>query len=48
MMNFGGPMMGGYGGGGLFGLLGILTWLVWLTVGILLIMYLWRKVNKRD
>jgi hypothetical protein len=40
-------MMGGLGGGmGFAGTLGILTWAVWLTVGILLIIYLWKKISK--
>ena len=39
-----GSMMGG---GGLFGVLGLLTWLVYLTVGVLLIIYLSKKINKK-
>jgi hypothetical protein len=40
-------MMGGYGYGmGFFGYLGITTWVVWLVVGVLLAMYLWKKINK--
>ena len=35
------------GGGGLFGVLGLLTWLVYLTVGVLLIIYLSKKINKK-
>jgi len=45
MMNFGyGSMMGGWG---TFGLLGLLTWLVWLAVGVLLVVWLWQKINKK-
>ena len=36
----------GYGGMNLFGSLGLLTWIVWLAVGILLCVYLWKKINK--
>jgi uncharacterized membrane protein len=39
----------GYGGGygmGLFGSLGFLTWIVWFVVGILLAIYLWKKISK--
>ena len=40
-------MMGGFGmGGGVFGFLGLTTWIVWLAVGVLLVMYLWKKVSK--
>lgn len=41
-------MYGGFGsmmGGGLFGVLGFLTWLVYLAVGILLIIYLSKKIK---
>ena len=46
MMNYGywGPMTGG-GSVGIFGFLGIITWLVWLAVGILLVAWLWKKIN---
>lgn len=37
-----GPM---WGGGGVFGLLAALTWLVWLAVGVLLVVWLWKKVK---
>jgi hypothetical protein len=40
----GAGMMGG--GMGAFGFLGFATWLVWLAVGILLCMWLWKKINK--
>ncbi|QQG42511.1 MAG: hypothetical protein HYW15_03330 [Candidatus Giovannonibacteria bacterium] len=46
MMGYGygfGSMMGG---GGLFGFFGVLTWLVWLAVGILLAVWLWKKINQ--
>lgn len=47
MMNFGyGPMMG-WNGGGWFGTLGFLTWIVWLAVGVLLVIWLWQKVNGK-
>lgn len=41
-------MMGsGMGAGmGLFGTLGLLTWIVWLVVGVLLAMWLWKKISK--
>jgi hypothetical protein len=38
----------GYGLGGLIGLLGLATWIVWLAVGIMLIAYLWKKINTKD
>lgn len=46
-------MMYGYGqmfgwGCGLFGTFGILTWAVWLIVGILLAVFLWKKVSKEQ
>ncbi|OGF75723.1 hypothetical protein A3C77_01605 [Candidatus Giovannonibacteria bacterium RIFCSPHIGHO2_02_FULL_45_13] len=46
MMNYGywGPMTGG-GSVGIFGFLGIITWLVWLAVVILLVAWLWKKIN---
>ena len=47
MMNWGGDMMygGGYGWG--LGALGItITWFVWTVVGVLLIIWLWRKLKK--
>jgi hypothetical protein len=37
-------MMGS--GMGYFGLLGGLTWAVWLVVGILLAVWLWKKISK--
>lgn len=44
MMGYGnfGPM---WGGGGVFGLLFTLTWLVWLAVGVLLVVWLWKKIK---
>jgi len=44
MMNYGYGSMMGWGGG--MGLLGLLTWLVFLTVGVLLIVFLWQKIKK--
>lgn len=38
----------GYGSMGLFGLLGLATWIVWLAVGILLAVYLWKKINTKE
>lgn len=39
-----------YGGGHMgyssWGILMTATWLVWLVVGILLIVYLWKKINN--
>lgn len=49
MMNYGwGPMMGAWGGvgAGLWGLLALLTWLVWLAVGILLVIWLWKRIKQ--
>ena len=47
-------MMGVYGDGYMFGghesgfaLLGTATWLVWLTVGVLLAVFLWKKINNK-
>jgi hypothetical protein len=43
MMNYGwGGMMGGGSWGWLLGL----TWLVWLAVGILLVVWLWKQIQK--
>jgi hypothetical protein len=41
-------MMGGMGmmGMGTFTLLGLATWGVWFAVGILLCIYLWKKIMK--
>lgn len=37
----------GFGYGmGLFGSLGFLTWIVWLVVGVLLAVWLWKKISK--
>jgi len=33
-------------GMGFFGLMGGLTWVVWLVVGILLAVWLWKKISK--
>ncbi|GEM_PF-4376200 len=33
-------------GAGFLGLLGIVTWLVWLVVGVLLIIWLIKRINK--
>lgn len=47
MMGYGygfGSMMGG--GGSVVGLLGLITWLIWLAVGILLVVWLWKKINQ--
>ncbi len=35
----------GWGGG--LGTLGFLTWLVWLAVGILLAVFLWKKISEK-
>ena len=45
MMYYGYPMMAGWG---LWGLFATLACLVWLSVGVLLIVYLWQKINKKD
>ncbi len=39
--------MMGWGGMGWFGSLGFLTWLVYLAVGVLLIIWLWQKINHK-
>lgn len=40
-------MMAGFGSGmGLAGSLGFITWVVWLAVGVLLCVYLWKKISK--
>jgi len=41
---------GGMMGGGYFGIIVFfvwLTWVVWLTVGVLTIIWLWKKINKK-
>lgn len=46
--NWGGS--GGMMGGGYFGIMIFfvwLTWVVWVTVGILTIIWLWKKINKK-
>lgn len=48
--NFGTGMMGWMGGmgyGGLWFWLAPFITLVWLTAGVLLIVYLWQKINKK-
>lgn len=37
----------GFGGMGLFGFLGLSTWIIWLVVGVLLIMFLLKKINEK-
>ena len=39
-------MGGGYGGGSVFAILGFLTWIVWLIVGVMIIIWLWKQINK--
>lgn len=39
----GGEMMAGWG----LGILFFATWLVWLVVGILAIIWLWKKIDKK-
>ena len=47
-MDYGGyGSMMGWGGMGWFGSLGFLTWLVYLAVGVLLIIWLWQKINHK-
>ena len=48
MMGFYGDgyTMGGFGGG--WELLALMTWSVWLVVGILLMIFLWEKINKKE
>lgn len=44
-----GDMMGGWNGFGVFGSwLVTLTWFVWLIVGILVVIWLWRQINKKQ
>ncbi len=40
-------MEGGFGPMGLFGLLGLATWIVWIGVGMLLMAFLWKKINEK-
>ena len=52
MMGWGGwnnnMMSGGWGvGWGLGAFLVVATWLVWLTVGVMLIVWLWRQISKK-
>ena len=42
-MHFGGGMMGG---GGLFPFLMISGYVIWLVIGILLIVWLWKKITN--
>ncbi len=46
--DLGPEMMGGWNmmGWGLWPWFFTLTWLVWLVVGILIIVWLWKKINK--
>ena len=41
-------MSGGWGGAGwgLGAFLVVATWLVWLTVGVMLIVWLWQRISK--
>ena len=37
-------------GGGYFGIMIFLiwlTWVIWLTVGVLTVVWLWKKINKK-
>ncbi len=36
----------GWGGPSIVGFLCVATWLVWLTVGVLLTIFLWKKISK--
>lgn len=46
--NWGGMMSGGWGvGWGLGAFLIVATWLVWLVVGVMLIIWLWRRISKK-
>ena len=38
---------GMFGGAGTWGALFLISWAVWLGVGILALVWLWRKVNKK-
>lgn len=45
---WGGMMGGGWGfGWGLGMFLVVATWLVWLVVGVMLIIWLWRQIDKK-
>lgn len=45
---WGGMMGGGWGVGWVLGaFLAVATWLVWLTVGVMLIIWLWRQIGKK-
>lgn len=41
------PNGGGMMGGGVFGFFFFLSWLVWLAVGMLALVWLWQKINKK-
>ena len=45
-MMYGYGHMFGWGGPSIFGFLCTATWLVWLAAGILLAIYLWKKISK--